>query len=212
MRALLVLALLGLTASLSAQHAEVRPARRVGEYAGVRPGGEGTPPRGRSSRSGSEIVTWPGFMPEGGGRFFLQTTGPIQTEAVTSDGRLEIVLKGATTHRRNTRRWIDTRFFNTPVRRARIVRRGRGRNRELVMVFEMRAQVRPTITTSPGEGGYQYIFIDFPDGDYIPQELRREPVAQPEPEPEPAPPQNAPRGDTSDIDIEALENERPPGQ
>ncbi len=151
--------------------AHVQEARRVGEYAGVRPGTANPPPRQRAlqrARSRGTVVTWPGFEERGGGRFFLQTTGTISTEVQTSPGKVEVILRGARTHVRNTRRWLHTRFFNTPVRRARIERRGR---RDLAFVFEMRQDVRPNVTTGPGEGGYQYLFVDFPAGDYLPPEL-----------------------------------------
>lgn len=157
--------------------AVVQEARDVGEYAGVRPGANNTPPRARAARNArNTVVTWPGFEPRGGGRFFVQTTGNIITEVHQSDGRVEVVLKNARTHLRNTRRWLETRFFNTPVRRARIERRGRN---DLVFVFAMRQGSTPSVTTGTGEGGFQFLYVDFPAGDYIPQELR----VQAEPDP-----------------------------
>lgn len=150
--------------------AVVQEAREVGEYAGVRPGANNTPPRAQAARNArNTVVTWPGFEPRGGGRFFVQTTGNIITEVHQSDGRVEVVLKNARTHLRNTRRWLETRFFNTPVRRARIERRGRN---DLVFVFAMRQGSAPTVTTGTGENGFQFLYVDFPAGDYIPAELR----------------------------------------
>jgi hypothetical protein len=87
---------------------------------------------------------------------------------------VEVVLKNARTHLRNNRRWLETRFFNTPVRRARIERRGRRGSNDLVFVFAMRQGATPTVTTGTGENGFQFLYVDFPAGDYLPAELRVE--------------------------------------
>lgn len=105
------------------------------------------------------MLTWPGFEPRGGGRFFLQTTGPIQHETVTSEGRFEVILRGARTHVRNTRRPLITRFFETPVAEARIERRGRN---DLAFVFLMQAAATPTVSEGTAENGYHYLYVDFP--------------------------------------------------
>ncbi|MFK8000960.1 MAG: hypothetical protein AB8H86_15300 [Polyangiales bacterium] len=186
--------------------AVVQEARDVGEYAGVRPGANNTPPRAQAARNArNTVVTWPGFEPRGGGRFFVQTTGNIITEVNQSEGRVEVVLKNARTHLRNTRRWLETRFFNTPVRRARIERRGRN---DLVFVFAMRQSSTPTVTTGTGENGFQFLYVDFPAGDYIPQELR---VQAPEPDPASgsSAESNAPGQNPYNNSYE--DNERPPG-
>lgn len=180
--------------------AVVQEARDVGEYAGVRPGTNNRPPRSGAAQSArGTVVTWPGFEPRGGGRFFVQTTGTIITEVHQSEGRVEVVLKNARTHLRNTRRWLETRFFNTPVRRARIERRGRN---DLVFVFAMRQNAAPTVTTGTGVNGFEFLYVDFPAGDYIPQELR---IAPPEPD--------TASGDHNNNsgNLDNLDNERPPG-
>lgn len=174
--------------------AVIQEAREVGEYAGVRPGTSNAPPRAQRARNArGTVVTWPGFEPRGGGRFFVQTTGSIVTEVHQSEGRVEVVLKNAQTHLRNTRRWLETRFFNTPVRRARIERRGRN---DLVFVFAMRQGATPSVTTGTGEGGFAFLYVDFPAGNYLPAALR---VQAPEADPV--------SGDGDSYS----DNERPPG-
>ena len=145
-------------------HAHVQEARDVGEYAGVRPGSSNTPPRAEAAqRSPATIVTWPGFEPTGGGRFFVQTTSPVSTEVIQEEGKVIVVLKNVRSHLRNTRRWLHTRFFNTPVLRARVERRGRN---DLAFVFQMRTPATPQVTTSAGANGFQFVFVDFPAGNY----------------------------------------------
>lgn len=185
--------------------AVVREARDVGEYAGVRPGSSSTPPRARAARnSRSTVVTWPGFEPRGGGRFFVQTTGTVMTEVQQSEGRVEVILKNTRTHLRNTRRWLETRFFNTPVRRARIERRGRN---DLAFVFAMRQGSMPTVTTGTGANGFEFLYVDFPAGDYLPPELR---VRAPDPDPVSG---NGSSNDSSNADYSGdhSDSERPPG-
>lgn len=149
-----------------AQQAEVAPTREVGQYAGVTPGA-GTPPRaGAVARARpAKLLTWPGFQAQPGGasRFFLQVSAPVETQVRTSAGRVEVVLKNVRGHLRNTFRPLDTRFFQTPVRRAKVERR---RN-DLVLVFDLRAEATPTVTSAPGEAGFHFVYVDFPAGQWV---------------------------------------------
>lgn len=129
----------------------------------------------------------------------MQVTGNVQTQVTQSEGRVEVLLQGTRTHLRNTRRYLETRYFNTPVLRARIERRGE----DLALVMHMRAPVSPQVTQRQGANGYQFIFVDFPSGAYIEDPAPAPRAAEPPPEPrdEPEdPPSYGPRDD-----------ERPPG-
>lgn len=154
-------------------HAEVTPSRRVGEYAGVQGGSATPPPRARAlGRARSTLITWPGFEPrqDGSSRFFLQLSAPVATETSSSEGRFEVLVRGASTHVRNTRRWLRTQHFNTPVTKARVERRGR---RDLAFVFHLRANVTPSVTSqsASGEAGqsFHYVYVDFPAGNFRPE-------------------------------------------
>lgn len=101
----------------------------------------------------------------GGSRFFVQTTGPVRTEVRTLPGRIEVIFPSTTIHVRNSTRWLDTRFFETPVTRARLERRGR----DMVLVMHMRATATPTVSSGPSEaGGFEYTYIDFEPGQFVP--------------------------------------------
>ena len=191
----------------------VAPSRSVGDYAGVKPGSNNPPPRvarinkARSKNTGrrATLLTWPGFEQRGsnGSRFFLQVSSLIVTEQSTGENRFELILRNASTHVRNTRRWLETRYFNTPVTRARVERRGR---RDLAVVFHLRANVTPQVSTGPGAGGFHFIFIDFPAGDYGPQDAR---AADPLP---PAPTaDDRPGTGLTEEEMRELNSERPPG-
>ncbi len=194
----------------------VAPSRNVGDYAGVKPGSNNPPPRvarvnaARNKNRGrrATLLTWPGFEQRAGGssRFFLQVSSLIVTEQSTSDNRFELILRNSTTHVRNTRRWLETRFFNTPVTRARVERRGR---RDLAIVFHLRANVTPRVSTGPGAGGFHFIYVDFPAGDYGGA------TAAPAPEANPLPPEptadDRPGGGLTEEEMRELNEERPPG-
>lgn len=169
---LVILAACGLVSVASvgvAQDAAHQP-HPVSEYGGVHAGSGQAPPvaaragrvRGRRGRQ-ALVVTWPGFeMTASGSRFFLQTTTPITPTMSSSEGRIELRLPNAAVHLSNSSRWLETQYFNTPVVRARLERRGR----DLVFVLHTRAAVTPTVSSAAGENGYAYTYIDFPAGNY----------------------------------------------
>lgn len=143
-------------------------------YEGVAPGTGHRPPaerrlarRTRRARSApTSILTWPGFQPnaDGSSRFFVQTTAAVVTTVNRTTNRVEIVFPRTTIHLANSRRWLETQYFETPVNRARLERRGR----DMVLVMHLRADVAPMVTTSGGENGYFFTYIDFGPGHYLP--------------------------------------------
>lgn len=186
-RWLLVSLLLGLVAPAQAQEdfpedvppsEEVTPVlqpRPLGVYAGVEPGEAQPPPaygrvvRRQQGRRRGLILTWPGFAPLGDGssRFFVQTTEPMQPEVSQEEGRVVVLFRNTTIHLRNSRRWLETRFFNTPVARARLERRRQ--DMALVLFVRGGAAAAPRISSEAAPGGnFHYTYIDFPPGDYAP--------------------------------------------
>lgn len=145
-------------------------------YVGVVPGRAAVPTHllGRPGATPT-VVTWPGFQPraDGASRFFLQLTSRAQYEARSESGRFVVTLRGVRIPDRQTRRLLDTRFFNTAVVTARLERRGR---RDVAFVFELRADVTPTVSLEVAPDGYTFVFIEFPAGHWLPRE---EPVAAP---------------------------------
>ncbi|MEM9191260.1 MAG: AMIN domain-containing protein [Myxococcota bacterium] len=196
MSGLALAAVLGLGAS-SAEAQRRTTARAVGEYTGVTPGSGHNPPRGyalsRARERGNRVLTWPGFQPrpDGASRFFVQMTAPVQPQVLREENRIVVVLPNTSVHLTNTRRSLETRFFNTPVNRARVERRGRN----LAIVLELRSRVSPQVSSQTAQNGYHFVFIEFPPGEHLPEELRPpEPVTE----------------SPADTSLEAIENERPP--
>lgn len=131
-------------------------------YGGVTPGSEDSenlPPKAEEIPEGALMLTWPGFMmQEDGSLFFVQTSRPVKFGTQKSEGRLELVLHNTQVHLKNTFLPLETEFFDTPVTRATVQRRGR---KDLVMVFEMREDATPTITQKKGKDGFNYVFVKF---------------------------------------------------
>lgn len=142
-------------------------------YQGVVPGTGHAPPRAPSAGPGGALLlTWPGFQqrPDGASRFFLQTTGPVQVEQRTEEGRFVLVLKNTGIHLRNNRRRLETRYFNTPVSVAQVERRGR----DVAFVLDLRAPVTPVVSQEQAPNGYNFVFLELPAGSYLPEELQTE--------------------------------------
>jgi len=187
-----------------AQGGAATPPAEPQAYQGVTPSTGSPPAERRVRRARSRLLTWPGFeaRPNGASRFFVQLSQTVEWQTRAAEGRFEVTLQGTRTHLRNSRRPLETRFFNTPVTRAKVERRGR---HDLALVFELRAQATPRIYTQPGPNGYTFLFIEFPEGNWLPEALM--PPA-PEPEADPAPPPRARQ--PLDPSIERMDDERPP--
>jgi hypothetical protein len=132
-------------------------------YAGVTPGSETSdnlPPKAEEIPEGALMLTWPGFMmhKDGGSCFFVQTSRPVKFGTQKSEGRLELVLHNTQVHLKNNFLPLETQFFDTPVTRATVQRKSQ---KDVVMVFEMREDVMPTITQKKGKDGFNYVFVKF---------------------------------------------------
>jgi len=219
---------LAVAAPAVAQDVTVRPPRRrvvqphpLGVYNGVEPGEAQPPPgfgrvvRREQRRRRALILTWPGFAPLGDGssRFFIQTTRPMSPQVTVENNRVVVLFSNTTIHLRNSRRWLETRFFNTPVLRARLERRRR--DMALVLVLREGVRVTPRVATEAAPGGnFHYTYVDFPPGDYAPVVARTPPRASTVPNPTqgPTPPAQPPPAPARPLDpsIQALDDERPP--
>jgi hypothetical protein len=147
---------------------------REGEYGGVVPGRVPANKRlSRYLRSGS-FLTWVGFQPleAGSSRIFVQMTRDATFEQTLVGDKLVVSIEGVRFATRHARRFVDTGFFDSSVRRidARAVRpmqsrRGqpeRAGSIELVLTFKNPADARPgsaRAVTKPD--GFHYLYLDF---------------------------------------------------
>ena len=145
----------------------------VGKYQGVAPG-EGAPDGRKPPRHGrTPTVTWLGFQPQpgGGARVFVQLDREVAHPQEVVDGALVVSLVGARVAHSNSRRFLDTRFFDTavervaiePVRRKARGARPSGGGLELIIRFKDPATARElTSSMSAGKDGFTYLTVNVP--------------------------------------------------
>lgn len=107
---------------VAAQPAEGPTVRKEGEYGGVRPGaGLDQPSSGKPRRAPpKKSLLWVGFTPrEGGGsELFFRAVEPFGVSQRLEGSTLVVLLEGLKSQARNTRRPLDTRFFETSLARV----------------------------------------------------------------------------------------------
>ncbi|QQR89233.1 MAG: hypothetical protein IPJ88_13605 [Myxococcales bacterium] len=130
-----------------------------GQYKGVVPGVSEVP--AHVAKPGRPVkATWPGFQmrKDGSSRLFLQLTGPTDTNLLQTNAGFDVHIKSAKIQGKNTRRKLDTRFFDTPMVEARLVKK---KNDLYLKVIE-REKVMPKLSTELNKEGYYYLYLDFP--------------------------------------------------
>ncbi|MCK7501017.1 MAG: hypothetical protein MZW92_70920 [Comamonadaceae bacterium] len=115
------------------------------------------------------LVTWPGFeITASGSRIFVQSLRPITYSRADEANRVVFVLQKTRIHLRNNRNPLVTEHFNTPVGTAYLRRRGS----DTLLILDMKVGSSPSISQVT-EGGYSFLFLDFPGGSYpIPEGVR----------------------------------------
>jgi hypothetical protein len=138
---------------------------RASPYQGVTPGSPNEPPR-VDAVGRQRLMTWPGFqmLSDGGSRVFVQVSQEPLFETRDEPGRFVVLLERTGVHLRNNKRALETRYFNTPVKRVRVQRR----RDKVAVILELRAPAPPRVHTQPGaEGRFHYVLVDFPPGDWL---------------------------------------------
>lgn len=129
------------------------------EYEGVKPGADNPPPKVEEIPPGALMLTWPGFVmrKDGTSCFFVQTSKPVDVATRKTPGEFDLVMRNTKVHLKNNYLPLETQFFETPVTRATVERKGKN----AVMVFEMRNDVTPTVRQEKGKDGFNYVFVEF---------------------------------------------------
>lgn len=145
------------------------PGHSSGTYAGVVPGAAkpAVPPKAPSPKA-PPTITWPGFQmrPDGSSRVFIQSNKPLDPKVLkAADGKFELELPGAHVAAKTNRLPLDTRFFNTPVKKVSVNAARSG----AIVELDLRAPVTPQITSEQGPAGYYFTYIELPKGEYVKQ-------------------------------------------
>jgi len=141
-----------------------------GGYQGVTPGQSGgakkknempAPPK---RRPGRPTVTWIGFQALDGGsaRVFVQSSHTFSFEQHVQGGELVVTLPELRLGHYNFQRFLDTSFFETPVKT--IQARPSKRGVELHVKFKGNGPRQADARQENAQDGYHYLFLDFGAG------------------------------------------------
>jgi hypothetical protein len=152
------------------QEASARHPR--GTYMGVKPGGNEAPGLNVKPGQTPATVTWPGFQmqADGSSRVFLQTTVPVDPNVTAGGNRVVVDLGDAQiVGPRANRLPFYTQYFNTPVTSVELVRerKGKGKSKRTLLVIKLRADVQPRVSSEVAPSGFNFVYFDFPAGQYL---------------------------------------------
>ncbi|MBK9031699.1 MAG: hypothetical protein IPL61_10300 [Myxococcales bacterium] len=145
---------------------------KEGEYGGVSPSGRPSPDA-KTTRPAPKTLGWVGFRAEdGAGEVFFQAAQPFTISQRVEGGEVIVSLAGLTRQAHNTRRPLDTRFFDAPVARisARTVKAARARKGkpghpagvEVRIAFKSGAPVSEGVARTATEpDGLSYVYLTF---------------------------------------------------
>lgn len=134
-----------------------RPGQPTG-YHGVTPGLPRMPPFHLPKDAKKRCyLTWTGFqMLPTGSRVFLQLTKRPKVKTTAKGAALTVTLSGCRVANWNNTRPLYTRYFPTPVRYARVHRRGR--STVMTVLFKRAVATRTRVVQLQG---YYYVFLSF---------------------------------------------------
>lgn len=106
--------------ALGGASARADDVRHEGDYGGVRPGAPAEQQAGKPRRPPpKDALTWLGFSAkDGGAELFAQAKSSFTVVQWVEKGQVVVVLEGLRRQIANTRRPLDTRFFDTPIARV----------------------------------------------------------------------------------------------
>ncbi|HSY24167.1 MAG TPA: AMIN domain-containing protein [Polyangiaceae bacterium] len=125
--------------------------------------------RGGIEASAPEFET----LADGSTRLSIAFSQSVAYDAKIAPGRLVYVVKVARAAHRNDYNPLVTVDFNTPVASARLTPHGR----DLWFIVDLRASVKPDVTTEAAKDGGVVLQIAFPKGDYVSSAPASPPVA-----------------------------------
>jgi hypothetical protein len=142
------------------------PQHQEGVYTGAKPGvrpgaDEGKP----QSKPRAKTLSWIGFeAKDGGATVWLQAASSFDVAQRMDGSTLVVTVTGLSKMVRNTRRPIDTRFFENPL--SRISAKVRKKKVELRIAFKNAKDAREAQTRTATEAdGLNYVYLSFPPGE-----------------------------------------------
>ena len=143
---------------------EPKKPKSVGDYQGVVPGTTNPPavkvPPGGQVRQ----ATWPGFQmrSDGGSRIFVQLTSETRVDSEMQPDKFVVTLKNTAIAGPTNAYPLETRYFDTPVKRAQLKKK----DQDTLLVLDLREEITPVISMREARNGYFFVFVDFPAANY----------------------------------------------
>lgn len=142
----------------------VASVRNEGQYSGVS-SGAGQDKRNRVAAA-KATLSWLGFAAKNGGaEVFFQASAPFEIEQRVDGGVLSVRLVGLTKQVANTRRAIDTRYFDNPLARvsAKAIK-GKTPGIDVRIVFKNAKDAKQGVMRTATEAdGLFYVYLTFPE-------------------------------------------------
>ncbi|MEM9458461.1 MAG: hypothetical protein AAGF11_30065 [Myxococcota bacterium] len=133
----------------------------VGFYSGVSVKGNHVPPfPAKDKGTKPALMTWTGFerAPEGS-RVFFQLSAAAGFEVDRKGQTIRIRMRNTKVNVRNNLRYLDLRYFKTPVRTVKVRRKGK----DTIATIVLKRDANPQVSLMDGKAGYKLLVVQFSD-------------------------------------------------
>jgi hypothetical protein len=130
-----------------------------GYYSGVSIEGNHVPPHpAKSLGSKPALLTWTGFeRTSGGSRVFFELSADVDTKLDIKGSTITLRLANTKLNRRNNGRFLDLRWFRTPVASVKVGRKGK----DAIATIQLKREATPTLVVMEGKEGYRLLVVEF---------------------------------------------------
>lgn len=130
-----------------------------GYYSGVSIDGNHVPPHpARALGSKPALLTWTGFeRTTGGSRVFFELSADIDTKLDIKGSTITLRMVNTKLNRRNNGRFLDLRWFRTPVASIRVSKKGK----DALATIQLKRSASPTLVVMEGKEGYRLLVLEF---------------------------------------------------
>lgn len=130
-----------------------------GYYSGVSIDGNHVPPHpARALGSKPALLTWTGFeRTTGGSRVFFELSADIDTKLDIKGSTITLRMVNTKLNRRNNGRFLDLRWFRTPVASIKVTRKGK----DALAIVQLKRAASPTLVVMEGKEGYRLLVLEF---------------------------------------------------
>lgn len=147
-----------------------------GYYSGVSVEGNHVPPH-PAPRIGAKpaLLTWTGFeRTAGGSRVFFEVSADVATRMTIRGDVVTLRMTNTRINVRNNARYLDLRWFRTPVRMVKVSRKGK----DTLATIALKRSSVPQVSVLEGKAGYRLVVVAF-EGESAPADVPEAPPPPP---------------------------------